>query len=111
MKLLPILPALALTAGILFAQSSPPDGKAPLATGLQTDLGDSRFQQVSLANAQFEHSDLSKTTFRSVNLSGAIITSCNLSGAQISSSNIAGMKIDGILVTDVLKSYEDEKKK
>ena len=98
---------ISVVAGSILCAQSP----TPLPAGIQTDLSNSRFQQVSLASAQFYASDLSKTTFRSINLSSATLTSCNLSGVEISSSNISGMKVDGVLVTDLVKAYQDAKKK
>ena len=101
--------ALALTtvaASVLLAQS-----RAPMPNGILTDLSGSRFQQVSFATAHFESCDLNKTSFRSVDLTSATITSANLSGVDISASNLSGMKIDGVLVTDLQKAYQDAKKK
>jgi uncharacterized protein YjbI with pentapeptide repeats len=100
MKIVLILTAVGASA--LLAQSSVP---------LQSDLSGARLQQVSLAKAHFASSDLSNTTFRSINLTGATLTSCNLSGAEISASNLSGMKIDGVLVTDLQKAYQDAKRK
>jgi uncharacterized protein YjbI with pentapeptide repeats len=106
MKFTSILISVVVTTGMLFAQPSPPS-----VAGAHTDLSGSHSQQVNLANARFEESDLSKITFRSINFTGAVLTSCNLSGVQIFSSDISGMKIDGVLVTDLLKTYQDAKKK
>jgi uncharacterized protein YjbI with pentapeptide repeats len=69
------------------------------------------FSTSAWRKAHFESSDLSNTTFRSINLTGATLTSCNLSGAEISASNLSGMKIDGVLVTDLQKAYQDAKRK
>jgi uncharacterized protein YjbI with pentapeptide repeats len=123
MKFTPVLLTLQFTTAILLAQSptEPVAGKATFAGGLQSDLSGARFHLVSLAKAQFGESDLSKTTFRSIDfsdvtitsakLAGGVITNCDLSNAQISKSNLSGMKIDGVLVTDLLKAYAEAKKK
>jgi uncharacterized protein YjbI with pentapeptide repeats len=99
MKITSILVGIVLaTAAFVLAQAVSPNKGA--------DLSGSRFQQVTLANARFEESDLTKASFTSVNLSGARITSANLSDVQISYAKLDGMKIDGVLVTDMLKAYE-----
>jgi len=114
MKHFLVLP-LALVASTVFAQSPSP---API--GILTDLSGSHFQQTSFATAQFYACDLSKISFRSIDFSGTSIASANLqgvtirdsnlSGVQIASSKVDGMKIDGILVTDLLKAYKSNNK-
>jgi uncharacterized protein YjbI with pentapeptide repeats len=44
--------------------------------------------------------------FEDCELSGSTITDCNLSGVAISDCNTAGMTINGILVDDLLKKYQ-----
>ncbi|RFZ84985.1 pentapeptide repeat-containing protein [Mucilaginibacter terrenus] len=46
---------------------------------------------------KFENCDLNNSTF----------TSCDLSGVSISCCNITGMQINGILVEELLKAYEN----
>jgi uncharacterized protein YjbI with pentapeptide repeats len=83
----------------------------PLVPNAGVDLSGSRFQQVTLTNTQFLESDLQRTSFKSVNLTGARITSANLSDVEISYAKLDGMKIDGVLVTELQKAYQNAKRK
>jgi uncharacterized protein YjbI with pentapeptide repeats len=44
--------------------------------------------------------------FEDCELSGSTITNCNLSGVAIGDCNTTGMTINGILVDDLLKKYQ-----
>jgi uncharacterized protein YjbI with pentapeptide repeats len=44
--------------------------------------------------------------FDNADLHGSTITNCNLSNLSIDDCNVEGMKINGILVEDLLKSYQ-----
>ena len=59
------------------------------------DLGDARFQDVNLGGARFE------------DVSGARISDANCSGLAIENACYDRMTIDGILVTELLRVYEE----
>ncbi|RUT44410.1 GNAT family N-acetyltransferase [Paenibacillus anaericanus] len=102
----------------------------------ECSMQDSDFYDVNLANSSYSNSNMSCQKFRNINLSGSHITNANMShsifgdsnmrkveichvslaGAYIHDSNlhnlsvnncnIEGMKIDGVLVSDLIKAYK-----
>lgn len=70
------------------------------------NLSDAIFNDVNLSNASFENVNLSGTRITDANLTGLHITNVNLGGAVIADAVFEGMTINGILVTDLLASYE-----
>ncbi len=78
-------------------------------------LSRARFVDTNLSEAVFDDVNLSASRFNNVNLAGARITDANLSGvvidgatlanAEIRNADLTGLRIDGILVTDMLRAY------
>ncbi len=56
------------------------------------------------------HQSHGPVTFERCDLTGSKITDCSLQGVEISSCNINGMKINGILVEELLKNYQEYNK-
>jgi uncharacterized protein YjbI with pentapeptide repeats len=69
------------------------------------DLTESHFSDVQLKGSRFENVSLQGALFSNVSLAGATITDANLSGVSITDANLEGMRINGILVSDLLKAY------
>jgi uncharacterized protein YjbI with pentapeptide repeats len=67
------------------------------------------FRSVNIAGATFEDVNMSGWKVNDVNLSGLRITQSNLQGASIAESRLDGMTINGILVTELLATYEQVK--
>ena len=80
--------------------------------------GQYRADNVSLAGSAFTHSSLEGAQFHDVNLRGAQFIDVALTGARLSNlclgdvtiddANYAGMRIEGILVTELLRVYRQQ---
>lgn len=70
-------------------------------------LDGSTFEEVSLEKANFASVALNDAVFRRVRLDGSTLTEVSLLGVSISRSRYEGMTIDGILVTDLLRSHAE----
>ena len=76
-----------------------------------------RSEKASLAGSEFLDTDLEGAKFRDVNLRGAEFSDVALTGATIrnaclgdvtiADANYTGMRIEGILVTDLLRVYRE----
>jgi hypothetical protein len=72
------------------------------------NLPHSIFTNVNLGQSKFDDVNLSGTKFNNINFSGTTIRDANLSEVSIEDANYTGMKIDGILVTDLLRLYHKQ---
>ncbi|APH72087.1 pentapeptide repeat-containing protein [Aquibium oceanicum] len=80
------------------------------------DLSGSVFDDVAMARTKVSNADLSMLLVSNVNARGAVFEDVDLSGAvfrntrladvEVTESCIAGMRINGVLVTELLKAYE-----
>lgn len=68
------------------------------------------FRNVCLGEAVFDDVNLSKSNVHNVNMSEMIIDNVNLAGTRITNANYDGMTLDGILVTDLLRMYRENRK-
>jgi uncharacterized protein YjbI with pentapeptide repeats len=84
----------------------------PLCTGCY------RAEKASLVGSEFIDTDLEGSRYRNVNLRGTEFVDVALTGAQIRNAclgdvsiedaNYEGMRIDGILVTELLRVYWEQ---
>lgn len=65
----------------------------------------SRFTDVSMQSVEFDDINMRSCVFHNINLTGARFDDVNMSGVEISNANLANMRINGILVTDLLDSF------
>jgi PhnB protein len=86
------------------------DTKEPLLV-TNSDLSRSGFTNTSLREAQFTDVNLAKAKFTNINLSDATFSDVNLANVAIKDCNVSGMKIQGVLVSELLKAYEKHKHK
>lgn len=80
----------------------------PASTTLQhehTALVDSRFVDVDLQRTVFQDVNLRGSVFRNVAFTGARLQNVCLGDVDIGDANIEGMKINGILVSELLRVY------
>ncbi len=70
----------------------------------QSDIPGSVIKDVNLAQASFSDVNLTGSRFDDINFTGTTITNVNLTNVDISDCNIDGLRIDGQLVTDLLKA-------
>ena len=80
------------------------------------DLGGSAFDDVAMARSRMSNADLSMLSLRNANVRGAVFEDVDLTGASFRNTRLAdveladccvdGMRIDGVLVTELLKAYE-----
>lgn len=66
-----------------------------------------RFEDVRMTGMDIENANLTGTKFHNVNLSDVTISCANLSNLAISDADLTGMTIDGILVSDLLKKWDE----
>lgn len=71
------------------------------------DLARSVFRDVKLEGATFDDVNLRGATFVNVALTNATIRNVCLGNVTIEDANYTGMRIDGILVTDLLRVYRE----
>ncbi|MEO6873873.1 MAG: pentapeptide repeat-containing protein [Opitutaceae bacterium] len=69
----------------------------------QSDIPGSVFKNVNLAQAQFIDVNLANARFEDINLTGTKISNVNLTNVDIRDCNIEGLRIDGHLVSDLIK--------
>lgn len=72
---------------------------------INTNLTGARFRDVSLAKAEFVDINLAGATLDDINLAGVVIRNANCSHVSITDACYEGMRIDGILVTELLRIY------
>lgn len=71
------------------------------------DLSHSGFTNVSLQEAQFTDANLSKAKFMDINLTDSMFQNVNLANVEIDDCDVTGMKIQDVLVTELLKAYQE----
>jgi uncharacterized protein YjbI with pentapeptide repeats len=71
------------------------------------NLAGSAFVDVNLERAKFHDVNLRGADFDDVALTGTTIHNACLGDVTISDANYAGMKIEGILVTELLRVYRE----
>jgi uncharacterized protein YjbI with pentapeptide repeats len=87
----------------------------PLASGTyhanNVNLSDSVFHNTKLSGAKFDDVNLRGAEFHNVALTGASIRDACLGEFTIEDANYEGMRIEGILVTDLLRVYREQEAK
>lgn len=73
-----------------------------------TNLSEAGFDDVNLANARFNNVNLSGTTITNANLSQLKISDATLANSDIQNVDLTGTRINGILVTDLLKFMKNQ---
>jgi len=71
------------------------------------DLTGSVFHNVNLSSARFEDVNLQGSVFSDIAFTSAAFSNVNMSHVTIDDGNYEGMKIDGILVTELLRVYRE----
>jgi len=67
----------------------------------------SEFRDVNLASSRFDDVNLRGAVFTNVALSGATIRDACLADVSIADAGYEGMRIEGILVTELLRVYRE----
>lgn len=78
---------------------------------INANLGAAQFRDVNLAGAQFVDVSLAGATFEDVALSGSVIRNANCTDVSVTDACYDGMRIDGILVTELLRVYREQEPK
>ena len=71
------------------------------------DLSRSEFRNVNLSAATFDDVSLRGASFHNVALTGATFRNICFGEVSIADANYEGMRIDGILVTELLRAYAE----
>lgn len=71
------------------------------------NLGGARFTNVNLGVAQFTDVNMAGARFEDVSLIDATVENVNCTNFSIRHARYEGMRIDGILVTELLRVYRD----
>jgi uncharacterized protein YjbI with pentapeptide repeats len=82
------------------------------------DMSDIEISMARIGGAKFKNigqpagskEKQSPVSFEDVDLNNSKLLKCDLSDVSVDSCKIEGMKIDGILVSDLLKNYKEKKK-
>lgn len=72
------------------------------------NLAGASFHNVNLSGASFDDVNLRGTTFHNIAFTGSTIRNACLGEVSIEDANYTGMKIDGILVTEMLRVYREQ---
>src|SRR5687768_6395148 len=78
---------------------------------INTNLREAEFRDVNLASAQFADVNLAGARFEDVALRGAVIRNANCSHLSIEDACYEGMRVDGILLTELLRVYRSRSSK
>ncbi len=70
----------------------------------------SRFADVDLSESLFDDVNLRGATFTNAALVGARFGNVNLSHAAIDDANLEGMTINGVLVSDLFRAFESQRR-
>ena len=85
--------------------------KKPLANGTykadNANLAGSEFHDVNLSGAKFDDVNLRDVVFENVALTRSKIRNACLGELSIEDANYIGMRIEGILVTELLRVYRE----
>ena len=71
------------------------------------DLTESHFSNTRLEKSVFANVNMHRTSFCDARLSEASFVDVNLANASIAGSNLTGMRINGILVSELIRAYRD----
>ena len=71
-------------------------------------LSGSRFVDVDLSDSVFDDVNLQRATFENVALTGARFRNVNLSQVSLEEGNLEGMKINGVLVAELFRVYQNK---
>ena len=72
-----------------------------------SDLTDSQFASSQLIKTRFEDVSLQESTFTNADLGNTRFFDVNLAGEVIQDANLTGMAINGMLVTDLIRAFEN----
>jgi uncharacterized protein YjbI with pentapeptide repeats len=75
---------------------------------INSNLGKAQFRDVRLAEAQFVDVNLSGARFEDVSLTGVSIRNANCSHMTLEDACYEDMRIEGILVSDLLRVYREQ---
>ncbi len=75
---------------------------------INTNLAGARFHDVNLADSRFMDINLAGAVFEDVALTGAVLRNVNCSHVSIEDACYEGMRLDGILVTELLRVYRSQ---
>lgn len=73
------------------------------------DLAESEFVDTNLQRARFRDVNLRASEFEDVALTGSTIRNACLGDVSIADANYTGMRIEGILVTELLRAYRERR--
>jgi uncharacterized protein YjbI with pentapeptide repeats len=71
-------------------------------------LAESEFVDTNLERSKFRDVNLRASEFEDVAFTGSTIRNACLGNVSIVDANYTGMRIDGILVTDLLRAYQGQ---
>ncbi len=71
------------------------------------DLAQTVYDNVNLSGARFHEVNFEGAEFVNVALTGSIIRNACLAGVSIADAGYEGMRIEGILVTELLRVYRE----
>ena len=71
-----------------------------------SDLSGSHFSDAKLKDSCFNDVDMRQSIFTNANLADSRFVDVNLSGTTIQDANVTGMKINGWLLSDLIRAYE-----
>ncbi len=71
-------------------------------------LPKSSFRDVDLGESRFDDCNLRGACFENVGLSGATLRNVCMSDVVIEDANVEGMRLNGVLVTDLLRAYRQQ---
>ena len=74
-----------------------------------TVLAESEFVDTNLERSKFHDVNLRASEFVDVALTGSTIRNACLGDVSIADANYTGMRIEGILVTDLLRVYREHR--
>jgi DNA-binding MarR family transcriptional regulator len=112
------------------AQSSFDDVKMQGSTFININLGNASFMDVNLSNVSIKNANLTGmkisdakaplfcfddvnmqgSTFTNINLGNATFKDVDLNNVSIKESNLTGMKINDVLVSELIRVYEEQSK-
>lgn len=75
---------------------------------INTNLSSAKFHDVNLAGTRLVDVNLTAAHMEDVNLTGTVICNANCSHVSLSEACYEGMRIDGILVTELLRVYRNQ---
>jgi uncharacterized glyoxalase superfamily protein PhnB len=71
------------------------------------DLSGSQFLNVKLEGVDFHDVNMRGAMFRDVRLAGAAFSNVDLSDVSITQANTSGLTVDGVLLSDLIRAYQN----